>query len=65
MTADLRRPSQTMTGYIVETFQSEGVVPDTLPYSSLYAVAFTLFLLTFSITLFGQYIRKRYQESYE
>lgn len=65
MTADLRRPSQTMTGYIVETFQSEGVVPDTLAYSSLYAVAFTLFLLTFSITLFGQFIRKRYQETYE
>lgn len=65
MTADIRQPSQTMTGYIVETFQSEGVVPGSVQYYSIYAVAITLFALTFSITLLGQYIRKRFQESYQ
>ena len=64
LTADIRQPSQTMTGYIVETFQSEGVVPGTVQYYSIYAVAITLFALTFSITLLGQWVRKRYQESY-
>lgn len=65
LTADIRQPSQTMTGYIVETFQSEGVVPGSVQYYSIYAVAITLFALTFSITLLGQYIRKRFQETYQ
>ena len=65
LTADIRQPSQTMTGYIVETFQSEGVVPGTVQYYSIYAVAITLFVITFSITLLGQWVRKRFQETYE
>lgn len=65
LTADLRQPSQTMTGYIVETFQSEGVVPGTVQYYSIYAVAITLFALTMSITLAGQWVRKKYQEQYK
>lgn len=65
LTFDIRQPSQTMTGYIVETFQSEGVVPGTVHYYSIYAVAITLFVVTFSITLLGQWVRKRFQEAYE
>lgn len=65
LTADIRQPSQTMTGYIVETFQSEGVVPGTVQYYSIYAVAITLFVITFSITLLGQWVRKRFQETYQ
>lgn len=65
LTADIRQPSQTMTGYIVETFQAEGVEHGSPQYYSIYAVAFTLFLITFSITLLGQWVRKRYQESYQ
>lgn len=65
LTADIRQPSQTMTGYIVETFQSEGVVPGTVQYYSIYAVAITLFAITFSITLLGQWVRKRFQETYQ
>jgi len=64
-TMDPRMPSQTMTGFIVETFKSESVVPGTLGYFSIYAVAAVLFLITFGITLVGQIIRMRYREVYD
>lgn len=64
-TFDPRQSSQTMTGFIVETFKSESVVPGTLSYFSIYAVAAVLFLITFGITLVGQIIRKRYREVYD
>lgn len=63
-TADPRGPSQTMTGFIVETFQSESLEPDSIGYYSMYAVAGVLFVFTFTITLIGQLIRMRYQEVY-
>lgn len=62
---DPRQPSQTMAGYIVNTFQSESVVPGTLGYYSIYAVAAVLFLLTFGITLLGQFVRRRFRETYQ
>ena len=64
LTADPRAPSQTMTGFIVETFQSESIQPDSIGYYSMYVVAAVLFLFTFSITLVGQLLRMRYQEVY-
>ena len=64
LTADPREPSQTMTGFIVETFQSESLEPDSIGYYSMYAVAGVLFVFTFTITLVGQLIRMRYQEVY-
>ncbi|WP_232530194.1 phosphate ABC transporter permease subunit PstC [Rosistilla oblonga] len=64
-TVDPRGPSQTMTGFIVEVFQSEDVIPGTIAYYSIYAVALTLFLLTFITTLIGQFVRRRYREAYE
>ncbi len=63
-TMDPRGPSQTMTGFIVHTFQSESVVPGTPGYYSIYAVAALLFLITFGITLIGQIVRMRYREEY-
>jgi len=54
-----------MTGFIVETFKSESVVPGTIGYFSIYAVAGVLFVITFLITLIGQIIRMRYREVYE
>jgi len=62
---DPRGTSQTMTGFIVETFKSESVVPGTIGYFSIYAVAGVLFVITFLITLIGQIIRMRYREVYE
>ena len=64
-TLDPRGTSQTMTGFIVETFKSESVVPGTIGYYSIYAVAAVLFVITFSITLIGQIIRMRFREVYE
>lgn len=64
LTADPRAPSQTMTGFIVETFQSESIEPDSIGYYSMYVVAAVLFLFTFTITLMGQLIRMRYREVY-
>lgn len=64
-TLDPRGPSQTMTGFIVETFKSESVVPGTVGYFSIYAVAAVLFVITFSITLIGQLIRRRFREVYQ
>ncbi|MEO9934721.1 phosphate ABC transporter permease subunit PstC [Rhodopirellula bahusiensis] len=62
-TADPREQSQTMTGFIVEMIKSENEY-GTVQYFSLYAVAFTLFVITFGMTLVGQLIRRRYQEVY-
>lgn len=64
-TLDPRVPSQTMTGFIVETFKSESVVPGTLSYFSIYAIGAVLFAITFGITLIGQIIRMRYREVYD
>jgi phosphate transport system permease protein len=63
-TLDPRQPSQTMTGFIVETLNSESVVPGTLSYYSIYAVALVLFLITLVCTLLGEFVRKRYREVY-
>ncbi|MEZ6094213.1 MAG: phosphate ABC transporter permease subunit PstC [Pirellulaceae bacterium] len=63
-TLDPRAQSQTMTGYIVNVFNSDNVVPGTVQYYSVYAVAVVLFLITLSLTLLGQWVRKRYREVY-
>jgi len=63
-TFDPREQSQTMTGFIVEMIKSESEY-GTVQYFSLYAVAITLFVITFAMTLLGQMIRRRYQESYD
>lgn len=62
---DPRMQSQTMTGYIVNTFQSDTVVPGSVAYHSVYAVAVVLFLITLSLTLLGQWVRKRFREVYQ
>ncbi len=63
-TLDPREQSQTMTGFIVEMIKSENEY-GTVQYFSLYAVAITLFVITFGMTLLGQLIRRRYQEAYQ
>ena len=62
-TIDPRQQSQTMTGFIVEMIKSENEY-GTVQYFSLYGVAITLFVITFGMTILGQWIRRRYQESY-
>ncbi|MCA9136441.1 MAG: phosphate ABC transporter permease subunit PstC [Planctomycetales bacterium] len=64
MTMDPTQQAQTMTGFIVEMIKSESEY-GTVQYYSLYAVAVSLFCITFLMTLGGQVIRKRFQESYQ
>ncbi len=63
-TADPTRQAQTMTGFIVEMIKSESEY-GTVQYYSLYGVAISLFIITFAMTLIGQLIRRRFQETYQ
>ncbi|MEM6469614.1 MAG: phosphate ABC transporter permease subunit PstC [Planctomycetota bacterium] len=63
-TADPSQQAQTMTGFIVEMIKSENEY-GTVQYFSLYGVAISLFCITFVMTLLGQLIRRRFQESYQ
>lgn len=56
--------SQTMTAYMVQIFLGD-VSNFGAEYYSSYAVAATLFLMTFIITLIGHWIRVRFREAYE
>jgi phosphate transport system permease protein len=63
MTLDPRDSIQTLTAYIVQI--STGDVPaGGLEYQSIYAVAATLFVMTFAVTLVGARIRNRFREVY-
>lgn len=64
VTADPRDEIQTMTGFMVQMATGDLSNFD-ITYYSMYAVAFTLFLLTLSITMVGNVIRRRFREAYE
>ena len=61
---DVTREVQPMTGYIVQIFlgDASNFGPE---YLSSYAVAATLFLITFILTLIGNRVRVKYQQQYE
>jgi phosphate transport system permease protein len=64
MTLDPREEVQTMTAYMVQIFL--GDVSNFGPeYYSSYAVACSLFLMTFALTLIGHRVRVRFREVYE
>ena len=64
MGLDPRKQVQTMTGYMVQIFlgDASNFGPE---YYSSYAVAATLFLMTFMLTVIGHRIRVRYRQVYE
>lgn len=64
MTADPRESVQTMTAYMVQIFlgDASNFGPE---YLSSYAVAATLFLLTFALTVVGHRVRVKFREVYE
>lgn len=64
LTADPRESIQTMTGYMVQMALGD-VTNFGVEYFSMYAVAATLFVLTFSLTVIGQLIRQRFREAYQ
>jgi len=60
----LLKPIQTMTAAIVEIGMSD-VTGDSTAYKSLFAVGFTLFLMTLTLNVVSQIIKSRYQEKYQ
>lgn len=63
-TADPRDEIQTMTGFMVQMAGGD-VSNFGTEYYSMYAVAFTLFLMTLTLTMIGNLVRRRFREAYE
>ena len=53
-----------MTGFMVQMAGGD-VSNFGTEYFSMYAVAFTLFLITLSLTMLGNLVRRRFRETYE
>ncbi len=64
LTANPTQQVQTMTAYMVQIFLGDAPAAG-VEYRSSYAVAFTLFLITFAMTWTGAIVLKRYREEYE
>ncbi len=64
VTMDPRNEIQTMTGFMVQMAGGDLSNYD-VTYYSMYAVAFTLFILTLTLTMIGNIVRKRFREAYE
>jgi phosphate transport system permease protein len=58
------QPIQTMTSAMVEIGTSD-VTGDSVAYISLFAVGFTLFLMTLALNIVSQYFKNKYREKYE
>jgi len=63
-TLDPRQQVQTMTGFMVQ-MASGDVSNYGTEYYSMYAVAFTLFIMTLALTMVGNLVRRRFREAYE
>ncbi|MBW3541822.1 MAG: phosphate ABC transporter permease subunit PstC [Planctomycetes bacterium] len=64
VTVDPREQVQTMTAYMAQMAKGD-VSHEGVEYFSLYAVAATLFALTFALTILGHVIRTRFREAYQ
>ncbi len=64
ITANPAEQVQTMTAYMVQIFL--GDAPATgVEYKSSYAVAAMLFVITFALTMVGQWVLRRFREEYD
>ncbi len=64
LTLDPRVPVETMTAYIVQV--SLGDTPGgTIEYRTIFAVGMLLFVSTFVLNLFSNWLRERFREEYE
>lgn len=63
-TFDPREQVQTMTGFMVQMAGGD-VSNYGTEYYAMYAVAFTLFVMTLALTMFGNLVRRRFRETYE
>ncbi len=64
VTADPRAQIQTMTGFMAQMANGD-VSNYGTEYYAMYAVAFTLFLMTLCFTMIGNVVRRRFREAYE
>ncbi len=64
ITVDPRNEIQTMTGWMVQMSLGDAS-HESMEYFSMYAVAAMLFVMTFSLTVCGNLVRKRFREAYE
>jgi phosphate transport system permease protein len=64
ITANPAAEVQTMTAYMVQIFLGDAPAFG-VEYKSSYAVAATLFVMTFVLTMIGQYILRRFREEYD
>ncbi|MGV3484587.1 MAG: phosphate ABC transporter permease subunit PstC [Planctomycetaceae bacterium] len=64
VTFDPREQIQTMTGFMVQMAGGD-VSNYGTEYFAMYAVAFTLFVVTLALTMIGNAIRRRFREAYE
>ncbi|MSR28243.1 MAG: phosphate ABC transporter permease subunit PstC [Phycisphaerales bacterium] len=64
LTANPSQQVQTMTAYMVQIFLGDAPA-NGIEYRSSYAVAMTLFAITFAMTGTGAIVLKRYREEYE
>jgi phosphate transport system permease protein len=56
-------PVETMTAYIVQV--SQGDTPTgTLEYRTIFAVGMLLFVFTFALNIFSNWLRERFREEY-
>jgi len=63
LTLDPRVPVETMTAYIVQV--SLGDTPTgTIEYQTIFAVGMLLFLFTFALNMFSNWLRERFREEY-
>lgn len=62
--SDPTQSIQTMTGYMVQIFGGDAPF-GSANYYSAYAIGATLFVITLSITLLGNWILRRYREVYD
>jgi phosphate transport system permease protein len=61
---DPRNETQTMTAYMVQIFLGDTATGG-VEYRSCYAVALTLFIITFTLAIIGNRVLARYREVYE
>jgi len=64
LTYDPRADMQTMTAYMVQIFLGDTATGG-IEYRSAYAVALTLFVMTFLLAIVGNWILARYREAYQ
>lgn len=64
LTLDPTGEVQTMTGFMVQMALGD-VSSFSIEYASMYAVAAMLFLITMTLTIIGQMVRRRFREAYE